>query len=38
MMMNEEWWDINSADDPRLEWYLPARYHGLMGATAVMLE
>ncbi len=37
MMMNEEWWDINSADDLRLEWYLPARYHGLMGATTVML-
>lgn len=37
MMMNNEWWDIKEETDPRLEWYLPARYQGLMGATAVML-
>ena len=37
MMMNENWWEITSKDDPRFEWYLPARYHGLMDATAVML-
>lgn len=37
MMMNKEWWDIDDANDDRLEWYLPARFQGLMGATAVML-
>lgn len=37
MMMNEEWWEINDVDDPRYEWYLPARYPGLMDATSVML-
>lgn len=37
MMMNDEWWDINEPNDTRLKWYLPARYQGLMDATAVML-
>lgn len=37
MMMNEEWWDIEDVTDSRLQWYLPARFQGLMGATAVML-
>lgn len=37
MMMNKDWWTITSKDDPNFEWYLPARYHGLMGATYVML-
>lgn len=37
MMMNKEWWKITDRNDPNYEWYLPARYHGLMDATAVML-
>lgn len=37
MMMNKEWWTITDRNDPKYEWYLPARYHGLMDATAVML-
>lgn len=37
MMMNKNWQTITSKDDPDFEWYLPARYHGLMGATYVML-
>lgn len=37
MMMNENWWEIDRPDHPNLKWYLPARYQGLMGATAVML-
>lgn len=37
MMMNDEWWEIEDVDDPRFEWYLPARYHGLMDATSIML-
>lgn len=37
MMMNDRWWEIESVDDSRFEWYLPARYHGLMDATSSML-
>lgn len=37
MMMNKNWQSITSKDDANYEWYLPARYHGLMSATYVML-
>lgn len=41
MMLNEDYWDITSSTDPRLQWYLPARYqtqydaifHGTLGNT-----
>lgn len=37
MMMNENYQNITSPDDPNFQWYLPARYHALMDATSVML-
>lgn len=37
MMMNKNWWTITGTNESNFEWYIPARYHGLMAATYVML-
>lgn len=37
MMMNKNWWNIKNTTDADFEWYIPARYYGLMSATYVML-
>lgn len=38
MSLNEEYWDIQSVDDPRFQWYLPSRNEALMDAMASMLQ
>lgn len=36
VMMNDDWQNINSAGE--LKWYLPARYHGLLAASSLLLR
>lgn len=38
MSLNEDYWEIESVDDPRFQWYLPSRNEALMDVMVSMLQ
>lgn len=38
MSLNENYWEIEDANDSRLQWYLPSRNEGLMDVFVAMLK
>lgn len=38
MSLNEDYWEIQTVDDPRFQWYLPSRNEALMDVMVSMLQ